>query len=572
MSNFRRTAVRILPAILIAAALFFIWSNLAAASGGLDPADPMVRVTTTRVDLDVNAVLAAVSKDVSKATGLDESFITYYWQTFDTIVYEGQKTDKPVFVDLYVPSFFSDDDVHGLMNALAEALAAHAGVDKKWVFIHTHFPLPGQVYISGGITDWDVYRGQAKNEPRDISERSMDKFLFNDPSFVFQCLWRFGLTASGAADLGELLTTVSQVEDYDRESWHKAWSAMAWKLKALADQYAADGHERSAQQAYFRATNYYRASGVYLFGDDPRALTAWQNGRDAFLKAAEFSKGRIKHVRIPYENTTLPGYFLTVDDSDQARPLLLVQTGLDGSAEDLYFIVGAQAVKHGYNCLIFEGPGQGEMVALQKLPFRYDWEKVVTPVVDFALNLPGVDPDRIALLAYSMGGYMAPRALAFEHRIRWGIVDGGVYSVFEGTMTKFPDEVREKVESSECNQSIEQLVNEAMEKQSDLSQFINQMYLTFKVDAPCDLFRKLQKFTVADSIDKIQAEMLVINSSNDQVAGSNEQAKKFYNALKTRKTYLEFDESQGAQFHCQLSAPQASSERIFNWLDERARP
>ena len=65
-------------------------------------------------------------------------------------------------------------------------------------------------------------------------------------------------------------------------------------------------------------------------------------------------------------------------------------------------VMAAQAVKHGYNCLIFEGPGQGELIRIHKRPFRADWEKVVTPVVDFALKRPEVDPEKTALLGYSM--------------------------------------------------------------------------------------------------------------------------------------------------------------------------
>ncbi|MCA1786656.1 MAG: hypothetical protein LC657_11815, partial [Desulfobacteraceae bacterium] len=41
------------------------------------------------------------------------------------------------------------------------------GVEKKWVFIHTHFPLQGHVYINGKVVHWDNYRGQTSNEPRD---------------------------------------------------------------------------------------------------------------------------------------------------------------------------------------------------------------------------------------------------------------------------------------------------------------------------------------------------------------------------------------------------------------------
>ncbi|WP_319777964.1 hypothetical protein [Maridesulfovibrio sp.] len=130
------------------------------AEGGIDPADPMVRITSPKTNLDVEVVLAAVSKDVSKDTGVKESFITYYWQTFDAVVYEGKRSSKPLFVDLYVPGFFDDDKVKSMMTAIADALVKHAKAERKWIFIHTHFPLPGQVYIDGGIAQWDTYRGE----------------------------------------------------------------------------------------------------------------------------------------------------------------------------------------------------------------------------------------------------------------------------------------------------------------------------------------------------------------------------------------------------------------------------
>jgi esterase/lipase len=546
--------------------------GVALASGGIDPADPMVRVTSPPVNFDVQKVLAAVAKDVSRVTGIKESFITYYWQTFDNIIYEGKETDKPLFVDLYVPGFFSDDDVHSMMNAIADALVDHAKAERKWLFIHTHFPLPEHVYIGGGIATWDTYHGKPSTAPRDMEDRALNKFQFNDASFVFQCLWRFGVIASGGSDLGELLTVTSRIKDYDKESWYASWNDMAGRVRAMGDEFADSLHAVSAKEAYLRATNYYRASEIYLSKDDPRKHLAWEKGRKSFLKAAGLSGGLIEPVRIPYEKTTLPGYLVKADNSGKKRPLLLIQTGLDGTAEDLYFIFGAHAARRGYNCLIYEGPGQGEVISVGKLPFRHDWEKVVTPVVDFALTRPEVDPERLAIIGFSMGGYLVPRALAYEKRIKWGIADGGVFSVFDGTMTKFPDEVRNNVGKSSKKKTVNALTYKEMEAHPDLRQFINQMLWTFDADTPFDLFSKLKKYTMEDVIDKIETEMLVANSSNDQIAGSNAQAKKFYNNLKSKKTYYEFNTDHGAQFHCQSGAPFVSAERILNWLDSRAMP
>ena len=71
------------------------------------------------------------------------------------------------------------------------------------------------------------------------------------------------------------------------------------------------------------------------------------------------------------------------------------------------------------------------MLFERAVPFRHDWEHVITPVVDFLVGRPDVDPQQIALYGISQAGYWVPRALAFEHRIAAAIADPGVYDVFE---------------------------------------------------------------------------------------------------------------------------------------------
>jgi pimeloyl-ACP methyl ester carboxylesterase len=92
-------------------------------------------------------------------------------------------------------------------------------------------------------------------------------------------------------------------------------------------------------------------------------------------------------IQIPYEKTTLPGYFFKVDDysttedeNEKQRPIVVVHGGFDSTLEELYFSAAAPALERGYNCLAFDGPGQGGVIRNQKTPFRFDWEKVVTPV------------------------------------------------------------------------------------------------------------------------------------------------------------------------------------------------
>jgi len=78
----------------------------------------------------------------------------------------------------------------------------------------------------------------------------------------------------------------------------------------------------------------------------------------------------------------------------------------------------AAAAEHGWNCLIFEGPGQwGALKRNPGLVFRPDDEKPVGAAIDYLETRPDVDTDRLAIIGYSMGGYLAPRG-ALDPRIK----------------------------------------------------------------------------------------------------------------------------------------------------------
>src|SRR5258707_3905917 len=69
---------------------------------------------------------------------------------------------------------------------------------------------------------------------------------------------------------------------------------------------------------------------------------------------------------------------------------------------------------------------------------RPDWEAVLTPVVDYALTRPEIDPCRIAGFGYSLGGYLLARAAAFEHRLAALILDDGVHDLASGFADNLP--------------------------------------------------------------------------------------------------------------------------------------
>jgi hypothetical protein len=194
------------------------------------------------------------------------------------------------------------------------------------------------------------------------------------------------------------------------------------RVYKYADDCLATNHKISAREAYLRASNYYRVAEFLLINpEDPRIQITWESSEKCFSNAGKLFSPPIKSIEIPYGGTTLPGYFYPVKDNSNnttststSRSTLIVHRGFDSTLEELYTSAAAPALERGYNCLTFGGPGQGGVIRKQKIPFRYDWEKVVTPVIDYALTMhKEIDPNQIALMGISMGGYLAARGCCF---------------------------------------------------------------------------------------------------------------------------------------------------------------
>lgn len=398
------------------------------------------------------------------------------------------------------------------------------------------------------------------------------EFIFKDPQYSFQSLRTIGYTCSGGADIGECLSTVYRVKEGNDESWYAEWIKTAKRLEKAAGRFLKEGNKVSAGEAYFRASNYYRTAEFFLHTnpEDPRILKTWGKSRDCFIKAARLSDHPIKPVEIPFEGTTLPGYLCLVDDTGGKRPLLIIHSGFDGTAEELYFEVARFAIKRGYNCLLFEGPGQGRVIREQKIHFRPNWETVVTPVVDFALKLPEVNHDKIALMGISMGGYLAPRAAAFEHRIKACIANGGVFDFHAGIVSNFPPKIKNNIEKILDNKSasaeFDKDMYEVMKKDTGLRWVLHNGMWTFGARSPSEYLRMTRPYNLKHCVDKITCLMLVVNSEGDR--DFHVQAKELYDALRCPKDYMLFTVDEGAEEHCQMGAIMISNERIFNWLDK----
>lgn len=360
--------------------------------------------------------------------------------------------------------------------------------------------------------------------------------------------------------------TANRIVSGDTVSWQQEWTATADRIAHLAEKSLAAGHTVSAREAFLRASNYYRAAYLFHFQApiSPDLVRLYDRHTETFQKAGALFSPTFQRIAIPYEGTSLPGYFLRA--SEEARPTLIMVSGYDSTAEELYFFGAAAALARGYHCLMFDGPGQGAALIKQGLYLRPDWEVVVSAVVDEALRRPEVDPSKVALMGLSLGGYLAPRAATGETRLAACIADPGQADVSRLLKTRIPPLLREEIEAGNLS-VLENLRSSVEHMTKGAVQGWNMRRNLFVHGTPDagDWMRSLIQYQLKDRLDLITCPILVTGAENDFLL---ESARELYALLPGAKTWIEFNAADGTGEHCEQGNRSLFHQKVFDWLDE----
>lgn len=392
------------------------------------------------------------------------------------------------------------------------------------------------------------------------------KLYFKDQAFSFELLRAVSYAGYQGAELGECLAVAANIEEGNFDSWYTQWCKVAMRVEKIGRSCLEKGHLVSAREALLRANNYYRTAEFFLDGNDPRRNDNFDKSVECFELAMSLLETSFEIVEIPYENGFLKGYLYkpACYDPKKQSPLLLGIGGYDSTLQELYFCFAAPAIKRKYACLIFECPGQGEALRKQNLYMRTDAEIPVGAAIDYVSTRNDVNIAQIALAGMSLGGYFAPRAAAFDKRIKACIAFNVFYDAYQSTVNQNPA-LRKILALPEAEQ--EKVLIEIEKNNSNLRWLLNNGRWVFGCSKRHEVFHMMKKASLKDVAKNIACPILLTMGANDHFV-SDDQLDALKKQIQAPLTIRIFTAEEGAEEHCQEGNHALFHQEMFDWLDD----
>lgn len=291
--------------------------------------------------------------------------------------------------------------------------------------------------------------------------------------------WAPRFTAQGV-NYNDFISTTSRIETWDQ--WLDEWVVTGDMHAELAQQAETYNRILSAGEAWVRvALSYHFAKFVWVL-DKAKHDAAADSAIAALYNAHRHLDPTAERLEIPYEGTKMVANIRRPADRHNP-PVVILLPGLDSTKEE-FFYWEAVFLKRGMATLSLEGPGQGETGLTTHI--RPDYEVAVSTAIDFIQNRTDIDLNRIGIVGVSLGGYYAPRAAAYEKRIKAVVPIGGPHNV-EGMWGMIPMLTKET--------------------------FVYHTGSTSEDEA----FEKIKKMTLADAAKNITQPMLIIFGKRDRL-------------------------------------------------------
>ena len=361
-----------------------------------------------------------------------------------------------------------------------------------------------------------------------------------------------GTAPYGGSDISEVdrVGRGLRAEVGNDEAWFERWCEGADLLRRRAAEAEAAGHPLTAASNYLRANFYFQCADHFRQPKDDRALAIYRRSLECFDKfAALTDRPRIEKVELPFSGGSFPAYFVHAENVGAGRHPCVVRFGGFDTQKEMQYIRGTpELTRRGISYLLVDGPGQGEAIRFRGMHLRHDFEVAGTAAYNYLANRPDVDPDRIAIVAMSLGGYYAPRIAAMDKRFRACVAWGAIWD-YHATWVRRLERIKEA----------------ALPVPAD------HLLWTCGVDKWEDALKKLEGFRLDGIAQQVVCPFLLMHGAEDAQVSMAE-AQKLFDAIGSKdKTMRVFTAEEGGAQHCQRDYVPLAVDVLADWLDQKLK-
>ncbi|TQL48394.1 alpha/beta hydrolase family protein DUF1100 [Homoserinimonas aerilata] len=341
-------------------------------------------------------------------------------------------------------------------------------------------------------------------------------------------------------------------DDAGTDLLYASWAAVADRLASEAAEAEGAGRRITAADKFYRASLYTSQSERLQSPKWEGRNAAYQKSIDLLLKHVELAGVPFTPVEIPYEEGALPGYFYQAESLDgRPTPVVIQWNGLDSTKEMMYYSQFPQELaRRGISTLMVDTPGSGEALRLRGLKARFDTEVWAAACVDFleaqAADVLTIDPDRIGIVGWSLGGYYAPRAAAFEKRLKLVVAWGANHNWAE-------------VQHGRVKR----------EGENPVPHYWDHVQWVWGADDQEQFLEIADRVTLAGVVEKITVPFLVTHGANDRQINVKYAQQSYDEAVNSPKRQLRiFDDPEGGTEHISIDNMLPVAGFIADWVQE----
>ena len=222
--------------------------------------------------------------------------------------------------------------------------------------------------------------------------------------------------------------------------------------------------------------------------------------------------------------------------------------GFDWIKEFSYLTLAAAYAERGISSLFCDQPGTGGALRFSGIPALPEMERPAGACVDQLSARNDIDPARIGIQGISMGGFYAPRAAAFEHRLACCVAWGAYFS---------------------SREIAEYRARQAADYESSVPDIEDQMCWVMGKPTLAEAGSVWLQFDLTEVAAQIECPLPIVHGLGDRQVPPDH-GRKTYDAApnSARRNLVELSAEQGGSEHCSLDNIPAVRAIMADWIAE----